>query len=208
MAARNLSALWDRGRVVPEIGDSAVREVFVFRYRMVYRVQADRVEIIAFVHGARDFATLHIRGGLQVRACWAIAALLSVGGADVATLQHAAAQGPGGLNPRIPAAIHASYQDIRDAQEWLNPKITIRAEGIEVESAGIPNGRKTVPADEFRNLLISLPVRAWPYGRVVLASDIGPRRADRSDDEPIRRNHEAAEKILEALDVKIDWWPS
>ena len=58
--ARNLSALADRGRVVPEINHSAIREVFVFRYRMMYRVEADRVEIVAFVHGARDFATLQL----------------------------------------------------------------------------------------------------------------------------------------------------
>jgi hypothetical protein len=50
---------------VPEIRDSAVREVFVFRYRMMYRVSADRVEIIAFVHGAGDFATLQLSEDLE-----------------------------------------------------------------------------------------------------------------------------------------------
>jgi hypothetical protein len=143
-----------------------------------------------------------------MRTCLAIAALLFAGGVDIATLQRAADRGREGLNPKIPAAVHASYKDIRDAEDWLNPIITLRAEGIEVQSAGLPKGRKTVPADELRTLLISLPVSAWPYGRVVLASDIGVRSGKRGEDEVIRRNHEAAEKILDALNVKVDWWPS
>ena len=57
-AARHLSTLAERGRVVPELNDPAVREVFVFRYRLMYRVEPDRVEVRAFVHGVRDFAAL------------------------------------------------------------------------------------------------------------------------------------------------------
>jgi toxin ParE1/3/4 len=57
-AARHLSTLAERGRVVPELNDPAVREVFVYRYRLMYRVEPDRVEVRAFVHGARDFAAL------------------------------------------------------------------------------------------------------------------------------------------------------
>jgi hypothetical protein len=29
--------------------------VFVYRYRLMYRVTRDTVEILAFIHGARDF---------------------------------------------------------------------------------------------------------------------------------------------------------
>jgi toxin ParE1/3/4 len=54
--AANLGTLSDRGRVVPEIGDSSIRELPVFRYRLMYRVEAERVVIVAFIHGARDFA--------------------------------------------------------------------------------------------------------------------------------------------------------
>lgn len=56
--ARHLSTFAERGRVVPELNDPAVREVFVFRYRLMYHVGSDRVEVRAFVHGARDFAAL------------------------------------------------------------------------------------------------------------------------------------------------------
>ena len=57
-AAKSLATLSERGRVVPEVGDSAIREVFVYRYRLMYRVTSDTVEIVAFIHGSRDFSGL------------------------------------------------------------------------------------------------------------------------------------------------------
>ncbi|HYI09317.1 MAG TPA: type II toxin-antitoxin system RelE/ParE family toxin [Thermoanaerobaculia bacterium] len=55
-AARSLRQFANRGRVVPEIGDPSVRELLVFRqrYRMIYRVLEREVQILAFIHGARD----------------------------------------------------------------------------------------------------------------------------------------------------------
>lgn len=53
--AGSLASLPDRGRVVPEVGDVTLRELFVYRYRLLYRVRDDRVVIVAFLHGARDF---------------------------------------------------------------------------------------------------------------------------------------------------------
>ena len=55
--ADSLETLADRGRIVPELADPALRELFVYRYRMLYRVLDDHVVIEAFLHGARDFAT-------------------------------------------------------------------------------------------------------------------------------------------------------
>lgn len=56
-AAASLSTLAERGRVVEEVGEPTLRELFVYDYRMVYRVHDDRVVIRAFLHGARDFST-------------------------------------------------------------------------------------------------------------------------------------------------------
>ena len=53
--ADGLHTFAQRGRVVPEVGNPAIREVFAFRYRLLYEVREDTVEIIAFLHGARDF---------------------------------------------------------------------------------------------------------------------------------------------------------
>lgn len=112
------------------------------------------------------------------------------------------------MDPRIPAPVAAKYKNIRDAKDWLNPSLTIRAEGIEVISPGLPGGGKTVAAADLRGLITSLPVVDWPYGRVVMASDIGLRRGDRSDDAPIGINHDDADRILKALGVTVEWWPS
>jgi toxin ParE1/3/4 len=55
-AAASLSTLSERGRVVPELNDPNIRETFVFRYRLMYRVEDSRVLVVAFLHGSRDFA--------------------------------------------------------------------------------------------------------------------------------------------------------
>lgn len=43
------------GRVVPEVGDEALREVIHGNYRIVYRVRVDLVEVVTVFHGARLF---------------------------------------------------------------------------------------------------------------------------------------------------------
>ncbi|MEK6601248.1 MAG: type II toxin-antitoxin system RelE/ParE family toxin [Candidatus Binatota bacterium] len=57
-ATRSLSQLAMRGRMVPEIGDKAIREIFVQNYRLIYRADKSRVAILAFIHGARDLRAL------------------------------------------------------------------------------------------------------------------------------------------------------
>jgi len=54
-AARSLVRLANRGRVVPEIGDESIRELFVANHRLIYQVRGDVVRILAFIHSARDF---------------------------------------------------------------------------------------------------------------------------------------------------------
>lgn len=54
-ASRSLRQMAERGRVVPELGDPAIREIFVKGYRMVYKVSEYRVWILALVWGRRDF---------------------------------------------------------------------------------------------------------------------------------------------------------
>lgn len=56
-AADSLATLSERGRVVPERNDPRLREILVFRYRLLYEVDPDVVRIVAFLHGARDFAS-------------------------------------------------------------------------------------------------------------------------------------------------------
>lgn len=53
--ARSLEPFPERGRVVPEIEDPNVREVFVYSYRLIYEIAADEIQVLAVIHGKRDF---------------------------------------------------------------------------------------------------------------------------------------------------------
>jgi addiction module RelE/StbE family toxin len=54
-AARSLDEFAERGRTVPELSDSSIREIFVYSYRLLYRIEDDRISILALIHGRRDF---------------------------------------------------------------------------------------------------------------------------------------------------------
>ncbi len=41
------------GRIVPEVGDDSLREVIYGNCRLVYRIQAELVEVAAIYHAAR-----------------------------------------------------------------------------------------------------------------------------------------------------------
>jgi addiction module RelE/StbE family toxin len=49
------------GREVPELRDSTIRERFVHRYRVIYRVEPERILIAAVIHGSRLFSVLEDR---------------------------------------------------------------------------------------------------------------------------------------------------
>ena len=56
-AASSLDQHAERGRIVPELNQPDLRELFVFDYRLLYRVRSDEVVVVAYLHGARDLAT-------------------------------------------------------------------------------------------------------------------------------------------------------
>ena len=45
----------DLGRIVPEIDKPNIRELFVYSYRLIYEISSDGIEILAVIHGRRDF---------------------------------------------------------------------------------------------------------------------------------------------------------
>ena len=55
-------------RVVPEIGDPGYRERFVHKYRIIYRIETERVLIAAVIHGSRQLEPLvdRIRGVQEI----------------------------------------------------------------------------------------------------------------------------------------------
>ncbi len=45
----------NRGRLIPEINDTNYREIFQWRYRIMYKIAGDNIYILSIIHGARDF---------------------------------------------------------------------------------------------------------------------------------------------------------
>jgi len=109
-----------------------------------------------------------------------------------------------GLKAEIPSPDYSKLKDVRDAKDWRNPMVLIRANVVEVRSRSLPGGKIRISVGKLRRELINLPVSAWPYGRIVLAQDPGPSQGD---DAAVRRTHDETERILKALKVEADWWP-
>lgn len=49
------------GRIVPELDDPAIRERFLYSYRLLYQVGDERVEMLALIHGRRLLESLEGR---------------------------------------------------------------------------------------------------------------------------------------------------
>ncbi len=56
LAARRLKDFPESGRMIPEAEDKALREIIVQGYRVMYRLETDRVLVLAVMHGNRDLA--------------------------------------------------------------------------------------------------------------------------------------------------------
>jgi toxin ParE1/3/4 len=57
-ASRSLNVFPQRGRIVPEIGNPHIRELFVREYRLIYSIEKSRVVVLGLIHGRRDLKRL------------------------------------------------------------------------------------------------------------------------------------------------------
>lgn len=55
-AAETLNELPKIGRHVPESEDENIRELLLHNYRIIYRTEAERILILAVIHGSRDLS--------------------------------------------------------------------------------------------------------------------------------------------------------
>jgi addiction module RelE/StbE family toxin len=53
------------GRIVPEIDNSNIRELFVYSYRLIYEVSPHGVEVLALIHGKQEFSRVNFREDYQ-----------------------------------------------------------------------------------------------------------------------------------------------
>jgi toxin ParE1/3/4 len=49
-----LATFPELGAIVPETGENSIRELIEHPYRIIYRVSADEVEVLAVIHSARQ----------------------------------------------------------------------------------------------------------------------------------------------------------
>jgi len=43
------------GKITPELNDSAIRELIIYSYRMIYEVSNNEVQILTLVHSRKNF---------------------------------------------------------------------------------------------------------------------------------------------------------
>ena len=55
-ATRRLRDFPESGRMIPEADNQTLREIIVQGYRVMYRLEPDRVLVLAVMHGSRDLA--------------------------------------------------------------------------------------------------------------------------------------------------------
>lgn len=115
------------------------------------------------------------------------------------------------LAPTIGPPNRALYRSIRGARAWQNPIIIVQDDGVDVQAKGVTgiNGSKHVAVEELKALLASLPVSAWPYGRVVAQTDQGILPVP--FDEYLRKMSQTRQRVavvLKALRISVEFWPS
>jgi toxin ParE1/3/4 len=54
-SSEKLNSFPEAGRMVPEIGDPKIRGLFVYSYRLIYEIFPNEIEILALIHGKRNF---------------------------------------------------------------------------------------------------------------------------------------------------------
>lgn len=57
-ASSSLNEFSSRGRVVPEIGVSKIREILVRDYRLIYSIEESHITVLGLIHGKRDLKRL------------------------------------------------------------------------------------------------------------------------------------------------------
>ncbi|MCL4497251.1 MAG: type II toxin-antitoxin system RelE/ParE family toxin [Deltaproteobacteria bacterium] len=61
-ASLSLKEFPERGRMVPEFSNTAVRELFIKEYRLIYKIKESRIVVLGIIHGKRDLKALSENG--------------------------------------------------------------------------------------------------------------------------------------------------
>jgi hypothetical protein len=110
------------------------------------------------------------------------------------------------LNAAIGPPNVTMYRSIRDSRDWRNPILIVPNDGVSIKANRLDTH---VAIEDVKGFLISLPVSAWPYGRIVAQSDQGILPVP--FDEYIRNMSRIRQRlavVLRDLHIHVELWPS
>ena len=123
---------------------------------------------------------------------------------------------------QIPPPLKHRYLNVHSTDAWENPFLTVHRDSLTLRvifpqqtSSPVDGGTMLHPEaarkqeleirmNDLPEALAAVPDFAWPYGRVV-AIEESPTAA-RQDRVQVRRNVEAAIRVVNDLDVVVDEW--
>jgi hypothetical protein len=134
------------------------------------------------------------------------AAIAFVSCSQPRSMQRVAETGATPLKNRIPPPDPNKYRSVRDARDWQNPFLMVRANGIDARPISPATESPTMSPADVVAYLEKLPSIAWPYGLVVAVQENGIRAP--GDDARIKSNREELVRLLEEAGIKVDPWSS
>jgi len=102
----------------------------------------------------------------------------------------------------IPEPDPSKYPNFSDMTGWKNPYLVVREDGIGLVDFSNREVR-ILKLEEIPAELVSLPSSAWPYGRVVLISQVVPKNPSEQTKADLRKNRALLLGTLKELDVQV-----
>ena len=104
----------------------------------------------------------------------------------------------------VPNPRDAEIRRIRSAEEWPNPYVVVYSDGFELVLGQGGEAIRKARVAENEEVLLSLPLRRWPLGRVIAVTEIGLRNPG----ETLTNQREEVERMLLVHKVRVERWPS
>ena len=93
-------------------------------------------------------------------------------------------------------------------KKWQNPYLLVQPNGVALLDVADNAEIKLKPEELLHVALWRIcPLENWPYGRVVAATEYGPRTSEQ-DGVAIRRNKGIVGGILQGAHIAIKWVPA
>ena len=104
----------------------------------------------------------------------------------------------------VPHPKDAEIRRIRSAAEWPNPYIVVSSDGFELVLGHGGDVIKKPRVAEIEEVLLNLPLKRWPLGRVIAVTENGLRNPR----ETLTKQREEVERMLLVHKVRVERWPS